>query len=63
MAITAAIEDVERAWIDRLRGCGIDFQDVENVAAFLSAKVDADRLEVLILLLELVWFTQVIKQR
>jgi hypothetical protein len=57
------MEDVNQAWTERLRGCGIDFQDIENVAAFLSAKVDADRLEVLRLLLEFVWITQVIKQR
>jgi hypothetical protein len=40
-----------------LRGYGIDIQEIENVAAFLSAKVDADWLEVLRLSLKLVWFT------
>ena len=34
-----------------------------KIFAFLSAKVDADCLEVLRLSLELVWLTQVIKQR
>jgi superfamily II DNA helicase RecQ len=63
LGITTVMADVEQAWIERLRGYGIDIQEIENVAAFLSAKVDADRLEVLRLSLELVWFTQVIKQR
>ena len=63
LGTTAAMGDVEQAWLQRLRGYGIDPQEIENIAAFLSAKVDADRLEVLRLSLELVWLTQVIKQR
>ena len=63
LGTTAAMGDVEQAWLERLRGYGIGPQEIENIAAFLSAKVDADRLEVLRLSLELVWLTQVIKQR
>jgi hypothetical protein len=54
LGITTVIADVEQAWIERLRGYGIDFQEIKNVAAFLLAKVDADQLEVLRLSLELV---------
>jgi len=63
LGTTTAIVDVGQAWLERLRGYGIDPREIENLAAFLSTKVDADRLEVLRVSLELAWLTQVIKQR